>query len=253
MRFSKTNVIVTGSTSGIGQEIALRFAAEGANVVIVGRSRDKGEAVAKQIGELGRKSLFVQTELTDETSVESMTQQALEHLGKIDIVVNNAGYLVSGSVTDTSVDDWNATWQTNVTAVFLTSRSVIPHMLARGSGCIVNIASETALKGFKNRAAYSAAKAAVIALTKSMAVDHTESGIRINCLSPGTVETEMFNNLLRYNLEPDKHKQRMLDRRLTPYLGTIDQVAGAVLFLADPGMAYLTGAVLTLDGGSSIK
>lgn len=253
MRFSSMNVIVTGSTSGIGREIARRFAEEGANLAIVGRNASKGEEVAEAIAKLGRRSLFVQTELTDEASVNTMVDRAIAHLGGIDIIVNNAGYLVSGTVADTSPEDWHTTWQTNVSSVYLTSRAILPHMAERGSGAIVNIASETAMKGIRGRAAYGAAKAAVISLTKSMAVDYADSGIRINCLSPGTVETDMFNNLLRYNLDPDKHKRLMLSRRLTPYLGTAEQVAEAVLFLADPRMNYLMGAVLPLDGGSSVK
>ncbi|BBI35520.1 SDR family NAD(P)-dependent oxidoreductase [Cohnella abietis] len=253
MKFDGMNVIVTGSTSGIGREIAYRFALEGANVAIIGRNFHKGVEASEHIVSLGRKSLFVPTELTDEQSVQAMTEQVLQHLGHIDIIVNNAGYLVSGAVTDISLEDWTNTWQSNVTSVYLTSHAILPHMLVRGSGTIINIASETALKGYKNRAAYSAAKAAVIALTKSMAVDHAESGIRVNCLCPGTVETEMFNNLLRYNLDPDKHKKFMLDRRLTSYLGTVEQIANAILFLADPNMKYMVGTVLTLDGGSSVK
>jgi len=253
MKFANKTVLVTGSTSGIGKEIALAFASQGADLAIVGRNAANGEETAEGIRRMGRRSVYIRTDLTIEDSVEAMAHEALRSFGGVDVVVNNAGYLVSGTVPEISAEEWRQTWESNVTSVYLTCHHLLPSMLERGSGSIVNIASETALKGYKNRAAYGAAKAAVIGLTKSMAVDHSESGIRINCLCPGTVETEMFNHLLRYNLDPNRHKQAMLDRRLTPFLGTIGEVAKAVLFLADPEMPYMTGSVLTLDGGSSVK
>ncbi|MFC5703738.1 SDR family NAD(P)-dependent oxidoreductase [Cohnella faecalis] len=253
MKFANKSVIVTGSTSGIGKEIAFAFASQGADIAIIGRNADKGKEAVDTIRGMGRHAVFIATDLTNEASVKKMADEAMRSLGRVDVLVNNAGHLVSGAVPDIRPEDWHKTWQTNVTSVYLACHYLLPHMLNNRSGAIVNIASETALKGYKNRAAYGAAKAAVISLTKSMAVDHSEAGIRVNCLCPGTVETEMFNHLLTHNLDPNRHKQAMLDRRLTPFLGTIGEVAKAVLFLADPDMNYMTGSVLTLDGGSSVK
>lgn len=253
MKFAGKTVLVTGSTSGIGKAIALAFAAEGANLAVVGRNAGKGRETAESIRKTGKKAIYIQTDLTVEESVKEMAEKAISSFGSVDVLVNNAGHLVSGTVPEIGAEEWRRTWETNVTSVYLTCHYLLPSMLRKGSGVIVNIASETALKGYKNRAAYGAAKAAVIGLTKSMAVDHSESGIRVNCLCPGTVETEMFNHLLNYNLDPNRHRQAMLDRRLTPYLGTIEEVSKAVLFLADPDMPYMTGSVLTLDGGSSVK
>lgn len=253
MKLTGQTTIVTGSTSGIGKEIALLFASEGANVAVVGRNQERGNKVVSEIEQKGRKAIFIETDVTIESSVKKMVDKVIDTYGSVDILINNAGVVIPGSIPEISKDQWEKTWHTNVTSVYLTSHAVLPHMLSKKEGVIVNISSEAGLKGLKERAAYCAAKAAVVGLTKAMAVDHSGDGIRVNCLCPGTIETEMVKNIIEDSPDPSTTKQMMIDRRLTPYLGTVTEVAEATLFLSSPTSKYMTGTILTLDGGATVK
>ncbi|MDF2961532.1 MAG: oxidoreductase [Paenibacillus sp.] len=253
MRLKGLTAVVTGSTSGIGKGIALLFAQEGADIAVIGRNRVRGLQVVQEIERSGGQADFFQTDLTVESSVSDMAKSVLKRFGRIDILINNAGLVIPGDIPGTLPEEWERTWQTNVTSVYLASRAVLPHMLERKSGAIVNIASEAGLKGLKSRAAYCTAKFAVVGLTKAMAVDHSADGIRINCLCPGTIETEMVTNLIARSDSPQQTRQMMINRRVTPYLGTVEEVSRAALFLADPENRYTTGAVLSVDGGAAAK
>lgn len=252
MKLQGLTAIVTGATSGLGRAIALLFAQEGAAVVVCGRNEERGMAVVREIGKNGR-AAFIQADVTDESSVQCMVEHVLSEFNQIDILVNNAGLMIPGSVPEITPEQWEKTWQTNVTSAYLVSHAVLPHMLARKSGVIVNMSSEAGLKGLKNRAAYCAAKTALIGLTKAMAVDHAGDGIRVNCLCPGTIETEMVHSLIESSPNPQQTRQMMLDRRLTPYLGTAAEIARAALFLSVPENAYTIGAILSVDGGAVVK
>jgi meso-butanediol dehydrogenase/(S,S)-butanediol dehydrogenase/diacetyl reductase len=253
LKLKGLTAVVTGSTSGIGKGIALLFAQEGANIVVVGRNFERGNKVIEEIKYIGGQALFSQTDLTVETSVREMVKEVINRFGQIDILVNNVGLVIPGAIPDINSEDWAKTWQTNVTSVYMASHEVIPYMQQRKSGAIVNIASEAGLKGLKNRAAYCSAKYAVVGMTKAMAVDHSGDGIRINCLCPGTIETEMVASLIANSSHPEQTRQMMIDRRVTPYLGTVEEVARAALFLCDPENLYTTGAVLSVDGGATAK
>lgn len=253
MELNGMKVVVTGSTSGIGRSIASLFSQMGAEVAIVGRSYDRGMEIVDDLKQKGFKSSYFQADLTNELSVKEMVSSIIKKFERIDILVNNAGIVIPGTVTTLNLEQWESTWNNNVTSTYLVSHEVIPHMLLKGSGSIVNIASEAGLKGLKERAAYCAAKAAVIGLTKAMAVDYSNSGIKVNCLCPGTIQTESVNKMILKSADPMLTKKNMIERRLTPFLGTVDEVARATLFLANPINSYLTGTILTLDGGSSIK
>mgnify|MGYP001233675574 CR=1 FL=1 len=253
MKLKGLTAVVTGATSGIGREIALLFALEGAQVAVVGRNEKRGEDVVQDIEHKGGRASFFKSDLTVESSVEKMVAGVVEEYKQIDILVNNAGVVIPGSITDIGFEEWERTWQANVTSVYLTSRYVLPYMLERKQGTIVNMASEAGLKGFKDRAAYCSAKAAVVGMTKAMAVDHSENGIRVNCLCPGTIETDMVANIIQNSPDPEQTRQMMLDRRLTPFLGTTEEIAQATLFLASPEARFMTGAILSVDGGAAVK
>lgn len=253
MKLQGLTAVITGSTSGIGKGMAYLFAKEGAKVAVVGRNADRGNQVVAEIHAQGGQAAFFPTDLTMEASVQGMVEKVVERFGKIDILINNAGLVIPGEIPDFQPEDWDKVWQTNVTSVYLTSRAVLPHMRRRKSGSIVNISSEAGLKGLKGRAAYCAAKFAVVGMTKSMAIDHSAEGIRINCLCPGTIETEMVAGLIENSGNPEQTRQMMIDRRVTPFLGSVEEVARAALFLCDPENRYTTGAVLSVDGGSTAK
>lgn len=253
MRLKGQIALVTGATSGLGESIAKRFAHEGAQVIVVGRNEERGASVAAAIKEAGGEAIFIQAELTREEDVKNMVQKAVAHFGSIDIVINNAGLVIPGNVADLSLEQWDKVFQTNVTSTFLVSHYALPVLIEKKSGSIINISSEAGLKGLQNRAAYCAAKAAVVGLTKAMAVDHSPQGVRVNCICPGTIETPMVRNLIDSSVNPEDTMKQFLQRRLTPYLGTPEQIAEAAVYFALPDNLYVTGAILSIDGGALVK
>lgn len=249
-RLNDQVALVTGATSGIGEAIARRFAAEGARVAVVGRNFERGAAVVSAINQAGGSAQFFAADVTSDDAVRGLVQAVLQRFGMLDIVVNNAGLSVPGTVVDTTPAQWDQVFAINVASAYLVSHHAMPHLLARRSGSVINISSEAGLKGLKDRAAYCAAKAALVGLTKAMAVDHSGDGVRINCICPGTVETPMVSRLIAEHASPQAMKDAFLQRRLTPYLGTPDDIAEAALYFALPGNRYATGAILSVDGGS---
>lgn len=245
--------LVTGATSGLGRAMALLFAREGAAVAVCGRSAERGAAVVQAIAAAGGRAAFFAADVTDPAAVAGLVAGVLASFGRIDILVNNAGISIPGTVTAISPEQWAATWQANVTSAYLCSYAVVPHMLERRSGSIIHVASGAALKGQKSRAAYCASKAALVGLTKAMAVDHSADGVRVNCLCPGVVETEMVRKVIEASPDPEETRRLMAARRLTPYPGTPEEVARAALFFASPRNVYTTGAILSVDGGTSVK
>ncbi|NEU30910.1 SDR family oxidoreductase [bacterium LRH843] len=245
--------IVTGATSGIGEGIASLFASHGAKVVVVGRNRDRGNTIVQKINETDGEAVFFQADVTDEEQVKSVVSKTIDTYGKIDILVNNAGIVFSGSIPETNLENWQNIYETNVTSVYLFCHHVLPYMIREKSGSIINIASEAGVKGLKNRAAYCAAKAAVIGLTKAMAVDHSPLGIRINAISPGTIETPMVEQVINSNPEPEEMRAELISRRILPYLGTVEEIAECARYLASSKARYMTGANIAIDGGATVK
>lgn len=250
LRLQDQVAIVTGATSGIGEAIARRFAAEGARVAVVGRNRERGDTVVRSITDGGGTAQFFAADVTSDDAVRELLQAVLERFDTLSIVVNNAGISVPGTVVNITPAQWDEVFSINVTSAYLVSHHAMPHLLTRGDGSVINISSEAGLKGLKDRAAYCAAKAALVGLTKAMAVDHSANGIRINCICPGTIETPMVSRLIDEHANPRAMKDEFLQRRLTPYLGTPDDIAEAAMYFALPGNRYATGAILSVDGGS---
>lgn len=253
MMLANEVAIVTGATSGIGKAIATLFAKEGAKVVVVGRNEERGTDVVKTIKANGGEALLVRADVTVEDEVKQVVETTINTYGTIDILVNNAGVVFAGSIPETDLANWKNVYDTNVTSTYLFCHYVLPEMIAKKKGSIINIASEAGVKGFKNRAAYCAAKAAVIGLTKAMAVDHSPLGIRINAISPGTVETPLVEQVIQNHPNPDEMRSELLSRRLLPYLGSVDEIAECALFLASAKTTYMTGANLIIDGGATAK
>lgn len=248
--------LVTGATSGIGAAIARRFVAEGAQVAVIGRDTGRGESAARAIdaeaGPGGRAAFFA-ADVTDDAAVAHMVQAVRQHFGALDIVVNNAGLSVPGSIVQTTPAQWADVLRLNLTSAYLVSHHALPLLIAGGRGSVIHIASEAGLKGLQDRAAYCAAKAGLVGLTKAMAVDHARDGIRVNCICPGTIETPMVARLIDEHPQPAAMREAFLQRRLTPFLGTPEDVAEAALYLALPGNRYVTGAVLAVDGGAAAR
>lgn len=238
--------IVTGGASGLGLAIAERFIKEKISTVIIGRDKDKLNAAKEKLGCLC--SIYA-SDLNDQSAIPELVNTIKADLGRIDILVNNAGINLKKDMTDVTDIEFQQILQTNVSGVFSLSREVVKVMIAQNGGCIVNISSMAAHYGIPKVIAYTASKAAIEGMTRSMAVDLSPLGIRVNCVAPGFIATNMSATAL--NGDPER-KKRVLARTPMGKLGTPGDVANAVNFLISPEAAYITGAVLPVDGGNSI-
>lgn len=247
--YNKT-VIVTGAGAGMGREAARMFAGHGANVVVNSITSSAGETCA-QIQAEGGQALFVQGDVGAEEDCRRIVGAAADAFGRIDVLVNAAGVVVGGSVETLRLEDWDAVMNANAKGVFLMCRFAVPH-LRQTKGSIVNVASTVALKGVKDRAAYSAAKGAVLALTRSMAAEYVGEGIRVNCVSPGTVYSPSFQRRVDSAPDPELAMRQFVDRQPMGRLGTAAEAARAIVFAAGVDLEFMTGANIVVDGGMTV-
>ncbi|MYE90467.1 glucose 1-dehydrogenase [Candidatus Poribacteria bacterium] len=242
MRLNNKIAIVTGAGRGIGKAVALRFAEEGAKVVVDDVNDINGASTVSAINAAGGDALFINADVSDATQAENLISSTVDAYGTVDILVNNA----ICSTADVLNNNWEANLAVALQGTSHCSGAAIPVMQQKGSGSIVNIASVNGLIGLQAIHAYSAAKGGVIALTRSMAVAHGKDNIRINCICPGTIQTEVWDPMIERN-------PQILDE-ITPWypLGRIGQpvdIANAALFLASDEASFATGAVFVIDGG----
>jgi NAD(P)-dependent dehydrogenase (short-subunit alcohol dehydrogenase family) len=242
MRLANKVALITGGGSGIGRAIALAFVREGARVVIAGRRKDRLEQVAREIG---TNCLPVQADAGNTGDITKLANTSAERFGAIHVLVNNAALLFAGTAESHTEDEWDQTFNVNVRGVWLLSRAVLPHMRATGGGSIVNMASILSLVGAKNRAAYSASKGALLALTRAMDLDHAAEKIRVNCICPGIVDTDL---VARFT--PDENARRLREA-LHPLgrFGQPEDVAHIAVFLASDESTWVTGSAFPVDGG----
>ena len=246
MRLSGKVAIITGGGSGIGKAIAIAFVREGAKVVIAGRDGKKLEAAA---AEIGRNCRAVSADVSKASDVEKLVEAALGKFHGITVLVNNAAVLLPGTAESLSEEDFDQTFAINVRGLWLLSRAVLPQMRASGGGSIVNIASVLSMVGARNRVAYAASKGAVMAMTKAMALDHAAENIRVNCICPGIVATEM---VAKFNLDENARRQREAMHPMGRF-GQPEEVASTAVFLASDESGWTTGSVITVDGGYSAQ
>ncbi|HEY32093.1 MAG TPA: 3-oxoacyl-[acyl-carrier-protein] reductase [Dehalococcoidia bacterium] len=247
MDLSDRVAIVTGSGRGIGRAIALRLAEAGANVVVndVGDMAPAGEVV-EEIRRLGQDSLVVPADVSQPDDVASLVDTTVEKYGKVDILVNNAGITRDQLIMRMSDDDWDKVLEINLKSVFLCSRAVLRHMMRQRWGRIVNISSIVGLIGNPGQANYSSSKAGIIGLTRTIAKEVASRGITANAIAPGFIDTPMTQQL------PEERRQAIMEQVPLGFLGTPRDVAEAVAFLASEEARYITGQVLTIDGGISL-
>ncbi len=238
--------LVTGGGSGIGRAISILFAQEGARVATGSLTLAHAEETARLAGE---ETLAFQTDVSDEISVRQMVDRTLERFGRIDILCNNAGIGTTKSIIEVEPDEWDRVFAVNVRGVYLCTRAVLPQMIEHGGGIVINIASVLGLVGVPKRAAYCASKGAVITLTKQVATDFAEQGIRCNCICPGTVDSPWVGRLLDANDDPSAARHALEQRHPLGRLATTGEVAHAALYLASDDAAFMTGSALVMDGG----
>lgn len=243
MRLKDKVCIVTGAGRGIGKEIAVTFASEGAKVVVAELDEQSGQATAAEIHDKGWESTFVKVDVTDRDSVKAMVDVAVEKYGRIDVLVNNAGITADALLVKMTEEQWDKVIAVNLKGVFNCTQAVAPKMVEQGSGCIITISSVVGLYGNVGQTNYSATKAGVIGMTKTWAKELGRKGIRANAVAPGFIITEMTAKM------PQKILDMMKEKTPLGRLGLPKDVANAVLFLASDEASFVNGAVLSVDGG----
>ena len=249
-RLSGKRSIVTGAGSGIGRAIALRFAAEGARVVI---SDVDEEAAARVAAETGGETLVRKTDVTSTSEVETLVQTSVEEWGGLDVMVNNAGIGVAGTTTVTTEEDYERVMDVCLRGTFLGMKHAIPAIRDSEGGSVINMSSVAALVGIADRAVYSAAKGAILAITRAAAIDHVEEGVRVNCIAPGTVDTPWIGRITAGYDDPEEARRNMQARQPHGRLVTPEEIAAMAAYLASDESASVIGACMVVDGGVTAR
>ena len=249
MPLSGKVALVTGGASGIGRATALLLAREGASIVLADLKAADGERVVAEITQSGGKALFQHTDVAKSEDCRRLVEAAIAAFGRIDILFNNAGIIRRANIVDLPEDDWDLVMAVNVKSIYLLSREVIPHMQESGGGTIINTASGWGLTAGAKAAVYCASKGAVVLLTKAMAIDHGPQNIRVNCICPGDTDTGMLRDEARQLGEDSRRFLAESAKRPLGRLGTADEIAQAVLYLASDASSFVTGTALVVDGG----
>lgn len=247
MRLSGKTAIITGAGGGIGRVTAVLFAREGANLVVTDYNANSGLETLAEIQAGGGEGLFVRGDVTKPEDAERIVEAALAKYGQIDILFNNAGISRIGTVETLPVEEFDQVYGVNVRGPFLMSKYVIPHMRKRRSGTIINMGSTAALAAAINMTSYGVTKAAILGLTRAMAADYAQEGIRVNCLCPGATETPLLKQILRER--PPEQSEAFIKKHPIGRLAQPGEIALAALFLASDDSSFMTGAAMSVDGG----
>jgi NAD(P)-dependent dehydrogenase (short-subunit alcohol dehydrogenase family) len=241
--------IITGTSRGIGRAIARAFASEGAIVMGVGRHRETGDAAMEEIRAAGGQARFFECDVSDETRVNAVVAEVLSEHGRVDILVNNAGIQHEAKLIEQTVADFDRVVRVNLLGTFLFTRAVLPAMIARGRGVIVNMSSVLGLVGDPLLPVYCATKAGILGLTRSTAVAYAAHGVRVNAICPGDVDTELNQKYFASQPDPVGFRARVEREYPVKRIASVDEVARAAVFLASDDASFITGTYLTVDGG----
>ena len=249
---SQKVALVTGAASGIGEAIVRAFAEAGAMVYVTDRDNENGRRVTEAITSAGDRGSYLHLDVTNEADCRQAAETVLAaHPDGLDILVNNAGIGHVGTIESTNGTDLDRMYSVNVRGIFNVTKAFIGPMLARRRGAIVNTASIAGIVGIRDRLAYTTTKFAVVGLTKAMALDHATAGIRVNCVCPGRVETPFVKARLREYPDPEAAYREMAATQALGRMGTPEEIAAAVLYLASDEAAFVTGSAFVIDGGLS--
>jgi NAD(P)-dependent dehydrogenase (short-subunit alcohol dehydrogenase family) len=249
MRLEGKVALITGGTSGIGSATAIRFAKEGAMVAITGRNDERGAQVVQEIAASGGEALFIRSDVCVAKDCRDAVDQTLERFGRIDVLFNNAGVFHPKNIPDCTEEEWDETIDSSLKGAFLMSKYSIPSMIENGGGSIIHTSSGWGILGGDKAAAYCAAKGGLVIMAKAMAIDHGPDGIRVNCVCPGDVLTPMLpDDAKKRGMSWDDYAVGAAERPLGR-IGTADDIANAVLYLASDESSFVTGESLVVDGG----
>jgi NAD(P)-dependent dehydrogenase (short-subunit alcohol dehydrogenase family) len=251
MRLKEKVAVITGGTSGIGEATAVLFAAEGAKVAITGRNESRGASVVTRLKQFGNEAIFLRADVSVAKDCQRAVDETLQAFGKLDILFNNAGVFYPQTAIECSEREWDEQIDVNLKGTFLMSKFALPTMIAQGRGVIINNSSGWGIVGGDRAVAYCASKGGVVLMTKAMAIDHGKQGIRVNCICPGDVETPMLpGDAKMRGLKWEDYIAGCASRPLGR-VGTAEEIAKAVLFLASDDSSFMTGAALVVDGGGT--
>jgi NAD(P)-dependent dehydrogenase (short-subunit alcohol dehydrogenase family) len=251
MRLANKVALITGGTSGIGEATAILFAKEGAKVAITGRNEKRGHAVTEQITEDGGQAIFIRTDVRKADDCRRAVDETVHAFGQLDILFNNAGIFYAHTALECSEEEWDEQLDINLKGAFLMSKFALPPMIGQGSGVIINNSSGWGLVGGDRAVAYCASKGGMVLMTKAMAIDHGRQGIRVNCICPGDVDTPMLPADARLRGLKWEEYLASCATRAMGRIGTPEEIARAVLFLASDDSSFMTGAALAVDGGGT--
>jgi len=252
MKLKDKTALITGGSDGMGFATAKLFLEEGANVVISGRSTEKGKNALAKLRRLGP-VIFVQGDVSKPSDAKRMVERTVREFGRIDIVFNNAGVYIEKLAEDTTETEWDRVVDINLKGTFLVSKYAIPHMRRQRSGVIINNSSDAGLVGNRSCPAYCASKGGVTIMTKAMALDHAKEGIRINCVNPGVFDTSMLEREASASGNRRAYLRSTVEMHPIGRLGRPQEVAHAVLFLVSDEARFVTGTALSIDGGTTAQ
>ena len=248
-RLAGKSAVITGGGTGIGQAIALAFAREGAQVVVAGRRKEKLDETLHLLQQAGCSALALECDVTKAADTQRVVKSAEDAFGKMNVLVNNAGALSVSTVENITEEDWDRVMATNVKGPFLMSRAALPAMRRAGGGSIINVGSVLGIVAIRDRAAYCASKGGVSMLTKAMALDHAQDNIRVNCVCPSIVESDMTRNLFAETEVGQQARESRLASIPLGRFGKPADIAGLTVFLASEESSWMTGTVIPVDGG----
>lgn len=253
MRLQNKVALVTGAGDGIGRGIAIRFATEGARVGVLDVNEPMCQETTLMIHDAGGQAIALPCDVRDTDQVHNAVMTLAQSFGPVNIVVNNAAIMPSGRLHETSLEAFQHAIDVNLRGAYLINREVIPMMLEQHSGSIIHMSSVTGLLGLPGIAIYSTTKGALAALTRAMSTDYARDGIRVNCVSPGTIDSPMLHNFVAAQSDPGRIRKEFDDMHPIGRVGKIDEVASVFVFLASDEASFVSGANYTVDGGLSVK
>jgi len=245
-------MIVSGGASGLGLAAAIKFAKNGYSVVLIDIDEEKGRKAEEQIKNLGQDAVFCKCDISDKGQVQRAAEITKLRFGRADVLINNAGLEVRGSILQCSEDDWDRLYDINLKGIYYMSNAIVPLMIEQGAGAIVNTGSILGYRTVGERAAYSSSKGAIDTLTRSMAFDLAGNNIRVNCVVPGAIDTPLIRGSINDSPNPAETEAFLGSKSVFNRMGTPEEVANVMYFLASDEASFVTGAAYFVDGGWSI-